>query len=850
MTGRRTDFHLGLLLLGLSGATALGHQVLWTRRLTDLVGATAESSTRVLSCFFLGMALGSGLVARLEGRIRRPWRALGWVELGVAFLAIPILALPSWTGWIWPTLGPERLVGWPGQLSRFVLSLVVTAAPALLIGMTLPLVVQAVREKGTTCAKCDAWLYSAYTLGGALGLAGVAGLALHRVGMGGSLLMMLGGNSVVAAISFCRDQFQPKGKVHLPAVKAASQSARVEPWHRRAPLLAFMSGCGMMALEVLALAELNLKMPLAFYTTAAILFCVVLLLGCSAAVVPWVFRLFGGMPRLLPPSLAAAGFMIAAAPVLFLGQTVGHASLFAHGSGIGTSLLRLVSVTCVSLGPAVLLAGVTFPLLLCESDSGGPRLTGRQMGFLLAMSGLGGMLGAEVATRFLLPRFGVHLGLGVLGAFYCLWSAASLLAFREKRILPWAVSLCCAAGSLWLLGAALPMLPIFLRRSTFQVLEVRSGAEGSLAVVERADLGRAMIFNNLYLLGSTRGVPDLERQAHVPLLLHPNPRKVGFAGLGTGISAAGALRHDAVEEITIVELSPLVASAARRHFRDFNQAVCQNPKAQVWVEDAGPYFASAKERFDVIVGDLFVPWRPGEARLCSLEQFQAAYNALRPGGVFCQWLAMSQLTEKEFEIILATFQRVFGQVSLFRNHFKTGSTPLALVGFKGSQLNWEIVDRRCRAERLHKRLGDPVCRFPESLALLYLGTCRPQADIANQLNSLGNLRVELGAGRHMLAGSPADYFHGDSERWLTFLQQQVDAIATCSTIPDALRDFPRAGLLATRRELALQEGNGSAPALLEALLSNLPKTMLTDSAADWSFWAGSPLWEPAVPRGE
>jgi spermidine synthase len=495
-----------------------------------------------------------------------------------------------------------------------------------------------------------------------------------------------------------------------------------------------------------------------------------------------------------------------------------------------------------------LLAGVTFPTLLCvlSAVDHGPSST--QLGRLLAINGLGGIMGAEVATRFLLPWTGVHVALGVVGGCYSLCSAGLLLALRRKSVLPWIICLVAAAGTFWLLGTTLQSLPIFLRASTFQVVEVRSGSEGSLAVVERTDLGRAMFFDNLYLLGSSRAAPDLERQAHVPLLLHPHPSEVGFAGLGTGITAAGALRHDAVGRITAVELSPLTVRAAARHFREFNQALCENSKVRVHAADAGPFFASVKERFDVIIGDLFVPWRPGEARLCSLEQFQAAYNALLPEGVFCQWLAMSQLTEDEFEIIVATFQRVFDKVHLFRNHFKTGSSPLALVGFKQGQLSWDVVDRRCRAERLHGRLRDPVCRFPEGLALLYLGICKPKAVFVHQLNTLGNLRVELAAGRHMLVGTPSDYFHGISPRWLNFLERQVGGIETSPAIPDSLRRFPRTGLLATRCEIACQAVETSAPALLETLRSELPNAMLTDPAVDWSFWAGDPLQVTAFRR--
>jgi len=182
-----------------------------------------------------------------------------------------------------------------------------------------------------------------------------------------------------------------------------------------------------------------------------------------------------------------------------------------------------------------------------------------------------------------------------------------------------------------LLTTSLKNAPIFLRGSTFRLLELRSGREGSLAVAERPDVGRAMFLDNHYMLGCSAGAPDMQRQAHLPLLLHSHPKRVCFIGLGTGITAAAALKHGAVESIAAIELCPLVAEASARHFSQFNQNLSLDPKTQVHVEDARTYIASAKSRFDLIVGDLFAPWRPGEARLCSLEQFTAAKEALRPG---------------------------------------------------------------------------------------------------------------------------------------------------------------------------------------------------------------------------
>ena len=49
-----------MVLVLLSGCAALAHELLWTRRMVVLLGASAASSTRGFGCFFLGLAVGAG----------------------------------------------------------------------------------------------------------------------------------------------------------------------------------------------------------------------------------------------------------------------------------------------------------------------------------------------------------------------------------------------------------------------------------------------------------------------------------------------------------------------------------------------------------------------------------------------------------------------------------------------------------------------------------------------------------------------------------------------------------------------------------------------------------------------
>ena len=94
-------YKISLILAFLSGCAALGHQLLWTRRLIDLLGASAESNVRVFGCFFLGLGLGSAVANYLVSRITRPWRLLARLEVGIVLFCLPLFFLPDWTAWIW-----------------------------------------------------------------------------------------------------------------------------------------------------------------------------------------------------------------------------------------------------------------------------------------------------------------------------------------------------------------------------------------------------------------------------------------------------------------------------------------------------------------------------------------------------------------------------------------------------------------------------------------------------------------------------------------------------------------------------------------------------------------------------
>ena len=92
---------LVLVTIGLSGATALGAEVVWTRLMSLNFGGTTYTFSLILASFLFGIGIGSGVGSVMARYIRDPRRALGWAQLlvvaGLAWAAYLLLrALPNW----------------------------------------------------------------------------------------------------------------------------------------------------------------------------------------------------------------------------------------------------------------------------------------------------------------------------------------------------------------------------------------------------------------------------------------------------------------------------------------------------------------------------------------------------------------------------------------------------------------------------------------------------------------------------------------------------------------------------------------------------------------------------------
>ena len=169
----------------LSGASGLVFEVIWTRMLTLVFGASTPAISTVLSAFMGGLALGSFVFGRVADRLRFPILTYAAIEAGVGIFAllIPLIVngvYPPFSHWI-TNHGGNRFDVF--TLARFVVVALLLLPPTTLMGATLPLLARHFVKQGGNVGQRVGALYAVNTFGAVAGTFGAGFFLLPGVGL-------------------------------------------------------------------------------------------------------------------------------------------------------------------------------------------------------------------------------------------------------------------------------------------------------------------------------------------------------------------------------------------------------------------------------------------------------------------------------------------------------------------------------------------------------------------------------------------------------------------------------------------------------------------------------------------
>jgi len=153
--------------IALSGVSALGAEVIWTRLLALMLGATVYTFSIILAVFLTGLGIGSAIGSWLSRRIARPRIALGWCQMllaaGIAWTAFLIArAVPYWGVPVWAN-------PWTRFRLDFVHCLGAILPAACLWGASFPLALAAAARREQDPGRLAGSVYAANTAGAIVG---------------------------------------------------------------------------------------------------------------------------------------------------------------------------------------------------------------------------------------------------------------------------------------------------------------------------------------------------------------------------------------------------------------------------------------------------------------------------------------------------------------------------------------------------------------------------------------------------------------------------------------------------------------------------------------------------------
>jgi spermidine synthase len=190
------------LTIALSGLTAIGAEVVWTRLLSLTLGGTVYAFSIILAVFLFGLGIGSAVGASLGRKSLRPGILLGWCQFfltAAIFWTAYMLAesLPYWP--IDPSLTANAWLNFQLDMARCLWALL----PATLLwGASFPLALAAAAARGQDPGRLVGGIYAANTVGGILGGVGFSIVFIPWIGTQQSQRLLIGLAALAALLTF------------------------------------------------------------------------------------------------------------------------------------------------------------------------------------------------------------------------------------------------------------------------------------------------------------------------------------------------------------------------------------------------------------------------------------------------------------------------------------------------------------------------------------------------------------------------------------------------------------------------------------------------------------------------
>jgi predicted membrane-bound spermidine synthase len=601
-----------------SGMPALIYQVVWQRTLFSIYGVNVESVAVVVSAFMLGLGLGSLLGGRLSVRYPRHGILLfGACEIGVAAFGILSLKIFHWAA---------SFTAGSGLLSVIVFSLLLLLLPTMLMGATLPFLVEHLVRRSGRVGRSVSRLYFVNTLGSAAACYLCARFLLRDFGLSGSVKIAAAMNVIVGFTAF----------LYGKSRRATTAQIAIDPQARTgftpavslgmAMFLAALSGCISLGFEIAWFRVFSIA---SMDRAPAFSLLLATFLGGIAAGAYLAEQFTRGVEQKRLFQMIGVMMIVAGSFSGYLPPLVAFL--------MGRRIPYLSSAPFFFLTAALI--GAVMPLL-CQLSVNPGEQAGKGVS-LIYVSNIAGSVVGSLGIGFVLMQY---FGLSQISLLLGISSIATgmLIVSRTESQFHWPPLW---AASLGLAALVLVMAASEEYRLLYEKLAFggKYRAMGAFAdVVENRNgvvcvTGEGALFGGSVYDGYFRVDPQNDTNAVIRAFflsaVHPAPKRMLMIGLASGSWAQVFVNNPGVQSLEVVEINPAYLQLISKY--PVVQSLLVNPKLHLHIDDGRRWLIAHPEaRYDLIVVNSTFHWRAHSSGLISQEFFQIVHKHLNPGGIY------------------------------------------------------------------------------------------------------------------------------------------------------------------------------------------------------------------------
>lgn len=716
----------------------LVYEVVWTKLLTLTIGSTIYSITTVLVAFMGGLALGSFVAGKYEGRIKNTLRTYGLLEIAIGLyaLSVPLLvkAIVPIFSFLYNNYYHDQFYVF--SLIRFAICALLLLVPTTLMGATLPILTSHFVRRGGLFARGLSVLYALNTFGAFMGTM-VAGfilipiLGLKATILAGALTNIGIGILVIAISKFRQSQGSVAEEAEQPSEKVEEISeesdgrAATHPTEKLSSLRMWailscygVSGFAAMVYQITWTRVLALSLGSSVYAFTMILSTFIAGLAFGAVVsgrvadkIKMPIFTFGVLEALVGGAAQAIVPLFGILPLIATGIFLKYSHFYST-----LMVIEFFTIFGIVIIPTFLM-GAIFPVVarIYRDNRAG---IGKAVGVVYASNTVGAIFGSFVGGFVFIPF--LHLENSIAAASFMNFTAAAVLILLSewRSIKP---RLACAFLMIVIALSSVTLIPPwdkkvltlgpfiyspiykkFYEKGFRQFKATLSELSELLMYEDSVDVTISVHRMNGILYLKVNGKTDASDStdmstqilcAQLPILIARDPKDVLVIGLASGVTLGSVLRHP-VRSVDVVELSPAMKKAYK-FFEHLNYKGLDDDRTNFFIGDGRSHLAFTDKTYDVIISEPSNPWISGQGNLFTYDFFESAKSKLRPGGVLLVWVQGYSMSLDNFKIVSKTLAEVFPKVIVWE---PTG-TGADYLFTAINDSSWEGIDYRRFSER-------------------------------------------------------------------------------------------------------------------------------------------------------